>query len=107
MTAETAATGDLWVRPQDDGTRRVGLTRDAVDRLGGEITFVGVAPAGAHVGAGEPLVEVESAKASVDVPSPFRCQVIAANPLLLDIPQMLSDDPEGEGWIADLRPTGE
>ncbi|MHA7832897.1 MAG: glycine cleavage system protein H, partial [Algiphilus sp.] len=42
---------------------------------------------------------VESVKAASDVYAPVSGTVVAANEKLADAPELLNDDPYGEGWL--------
>lgn len=107
MADAASRPGDLWQRALADGLIRIGLTRPAVDALGGEVTYVGLPTVGAIIEVGGPFAEVESSKATVELPAPMSCEVVEVNEPLADSPADLTDDPEGAGWIAVVRRVGE
>jgi glycine cleavage system H protein len=93
-----------WVRAEDDGTLTVGITDHAQDQLG-DMVFVEVPEAGRAVAAGEACAVVESVKAASDVYSPVGGEVVGANAVLADNPELVNRDPYGEGWLWRLRPS--
>jgi len=87
-----------WYRPADG---RVGITDFAQDELG-DVVFVELPDAGAAVAAGEQFGVVESIKAVSDIYAPVDGEVVAANEGLADRPELVNDDPFGEGWFLEL-----
>jgi glycine cleavage system H protein len=88
-----------------DGDAAVfGITWYAQDALG-EIVFWDAPAVGAKLVQGEPYTEVESVKAVSDVIAPLSGEVIEVNPALADAPQLINDDPHGEGWLVRVRVT--
>jgi glycine cleavage system H protein len=86
-----------WAR--SDGRRVVvGITDYAQDQLG-DVVFVSLPEAGAEVVAGEPMGEVESTKSVSDVYSPVSGKVVDTNQGLEGSPELVNDDPYGEGWL--------
>jgi glycine cleavage system H protein len=98
-----------WVsvlRPAtDDGdpTHLVGITDFAQDALG-DIVYVQLPEAGTEVKAGEVLGEVESTKSVSEIYAPVTGVVVARNERLADSPDLLNDDPYGDGWLLEIRP---
>jgi glycine cleavage system H protein len=92
-----------WVS-RDGDVVRVGITDYAQDALG-DVVFVQLPAAGADVTAGEPFGEVESTKSVSDVYAPVSGTIVAVNEALADAPQILNEDPYGEGWICTIRPS--
>jgi glycine cleavage system H protein len=90
-----------WVRRDGDEVR-VGITDYAQDALG-DVVFVQLPSVGAAVTAGDPFGEVESTKSVSDVYAPVTGTVSAINEALVDSPQLLNEDPYGEGWICAIR----
>jgi glycine cleavage system H protein len=91
-----------WVRT-DDGTARVGITDFAQDELG-DVVFVELPDEGDELTAGEEFGVVESIKAVSDVYAPVSGEVTAVNDALFDRPELLNEDPFGEGWMIELAP---
>jgi glycine cleavage system H protein len=87
-----------WVRVADDGTATVGITDFAQAQLG-DIVFVEVPELGAAVNGGEEAAVAESVKSASDVFSPVTGEVLAVNEKLEDEPELVNEDPYGEGWL--------
>ena len=91
-----------WVRIEDDGTAVVGITDHAQAALG-DLVFVETPEVGATLEAGDACAVVESVKAASDVYSPLAGEVVDANGDLADTPELVNQDPYGDGWIMRLR----
>ncbi|HEX6330097.1 MAG TPA: glycine cleavage system protein GcvH [Actinomycetota bacterium] len=88
-----------WVRREGDGRVRVGITDYAQDALG-DVVYVDVPDVGTAVAVNEPFSEVESTKSVSDVYAPVTGTVVERNPLLDDRPELVNEQPYGDGWIA-------
>ena len=93
-----------WVRADDDGRLRVGITDYAQDALG-DVVFVSLPDTGAAVSAGQTLGEVESTKSVSEIYAPVAGEVVARNEALQARPELINSDPYGEGWIVEIVPT--
>ncbi len=87
-----------WARAEGDSTVIVGITDYAQDALG-DIVYVEVPTAGEEVNLDEPFGTVESTKSVSDLISPVTGVVAEGNTELLDNPEILNEDPYGDGWI--------
>jgi glycine cleavage system H protein len=92
-----------WIRREDDGRLRIGITDYAQDALG-DVVFVQLPDPGSQVEAGASFSEVESTKSVSDVYAPLAGVVVEVNTDLGDAPQRLNEDPYGEGWICVMEP---
>jgi glycine cleavage system H protein len=90
-----------WVRVEDD-ICVVGITEFAQHELG-EVVFVELPEVGQMFNAQDELGTIESVKAVAEVYSPVAGEVIEANAAVVDDPEILNDDPHGEGWLVKLR----
>lgn len=82
-----------------DGDRvRVGISDFAQDALG-DVVYVDLPDEGTEVRAGEPFGEVESTKSVSDLFSPVSGHVVARNERLGESPQLVNEDPYGDGWM--------
>jgi glycine cleavage system H protein len=82
-----------------DGSRaRVGITDFAQDALG-DVVYVSVPEVGADVTANTAVGEVESTKSVSDIFSPVSGTVAEVNEALNDTPELLNQQPYGDGWI--------
>ena len=91
-----------WVRDEGSGRARVGITDYAQDALG-DVVYVDVPQTGAGVTANQPFSEVESTKSVSDVYAPVSGTVVDRNPQLEDRPELVNEQPYGEGWLVVLE----
>jgi glycine cleavage system H protein len=92
-----------WITTDGDGTRRVGITDFAQDELG-DVVFVELPAAGDAVTAGEGFGVIESIKAVSDLYAPVDGEVVAVNETLFDRPELVNEEPYGEGWMLEIEP---
>lgn len=91
-----------WVR--DDGdVVRIGITDFAQDQLG-DVVYVDLPAAGAEVDQGQAFGEVESTKSVSDLFAPVSGTVRERNDSLEDRPELVNEDPYGEGWMLTIVP---
>jgi glycine cleavage system H protein len=99
---------DLKYHPEHDWARiegdvaTFGITWFAQDQLG-EVVFFDPPEAGSSVSAGESYAEVESVKAVSDVFAPLSGEVTEVNAGLSDAPELINDDPYGQGWLVRVK----
>ena len=86
-----------WVMVES-GRAKVGITDYAQDALG-DVVFVDIPAVGKRVTVGETVTEVESTKSVSDIYAPLEGEIIEINQDLDDSPELLNEDPYGEGWI--------
>ena len=90
-----------WVRVMDD-ICVLGITEFAQQELG-EVVFVELPEVGQVFNAQDELGTIESVKAVAEVYSPVAGEVVEINDAVVDDPEMLNDDPHGEGWLVKIR----
>lgn len=90
-----------WFRLEGD-CAYVGITDFAQSELG-EIVFVEIETVGETLNAGETFGTVEAVKTVSDLFLPVSGEVLEANPLLEDQPELVNSDPYGEGWMVKIR----
>ncbi|HEV3075761.1 MAG TPA: glycine cleavage system protein GcvH [Thermoanaerobaculia bacterium] len=90
-----------WVRVMDD-VCVLGITEFAQQELG-EVVFVELPEVGQVFNAQDELGTIESVKAVAEVYSPVAGEVVEINDAVVDDPEMLNDDPHGEGWLVKIR----
>jgi glycine cleavage system H protein len=95
-----------WLRREDDGSVTVGITDHAQSALG-DLVYVELPEVNQEVEAGGDMAVVESVKAASDVYAPIAGTVVAVNDALSDDPEVINNDPYGEGWIVRLEPGGD
>ena len=85
-----------------DGTvATIGITEHAQSELG-EVVFVELPAVGDRVERGDPFGVVESTKAVSDVYAALACEVSEINDDLPENPEMLNEDPYGDGWMVKM-----
>jgi glycine cleavage system H protein len=90
-----------WARVEGD-VATFGITWFAQDQLG-EVVFFDPPEVGSSVSAGESYAEVESVKAVSDVFAPLSGEVTEVNAGLSDAPELINDDPYGQGWLVRVK----
>ena len=95
-----------WAREEGGGRVRVGITDFAQDALG-DVVYVDVPEIGTEVRAGVPFGEVESTKSVSDVYSPVTGTVIERNAQLEDRPELVNEEPYGDGWMVAIEAADE
>lgn len=90
-----------WVRLEGDEAT-FGITWYAQDSLG-EVVFFDPPEVGTTTTKDEPYTEVESVKAVSDVIAPLSGEIIAVNKAAAENPELINDDPYGEGWLVKVK----
>ena len=89
-----------WVRV-DGNVARIGITDFAQESLG-DVVFVQLPDAGLDVVAGASAAEIESTKSVSDVYVPLSGVVHTVNDALVGAPELVNQDPYGDGWILEV-----
>ncbi|MHB8397462.1 MAG: glycine cleavage system protein GcvH [Candidatus Limnocylindrales bacterium] len=90
-----------WVRLDGDDAV-VGVTAFAAEQLG-DIVFVELPDVGRSIDQFAAFGVVESVKAVSDLFAPIGGAVLATNAALAGRPELVNEDPYGEGWMIRLR----
>jgi glycine cleavage system H protein len=90
-----------WIRVSDD-TATVGISDFAQQELT-DVVYVELPEEGKSLDQGEPFAVVESVKAASDVYMPVSGEIVEVNEALEDSPELVNDDPYGEGWFVRIR----
>ncbi|MCG6963887.1 MAG: glycine cleavage system protein GcvH [Acidobacteria bacterium] len=90
-----------WLR-RDDGTVVVGISHYAQDQLG-EVVYVELPDTGLTVDAAEELGTLESVKAVSEFFAPVAGEIVEVNERLDEEPNLINDDPFGDGWLVKIR----
>lgn len=91
-----------WVEVLEENKIRIGITDFAQDELG-DIVYVDLPEVGDEFDAGDEFGTVESVKSVSEVLTPFAGIIITVNDLVDDEPEMVNDDPMGEGWFIEVE----
>jgi len=89
-----------WAR-SENGTVRIGISDFAQDELG-DVVFVELPSEGDSLERDTDFGVIESIKAVSDLYAPVSGTVTATNDALVNEPELVNEDPYGEGWILDL-----
>lgn len=90
-----------WMRVEGDEAV-VGITDYAANELG-DVVFVELPAQGTALATAQSFGVIESVKTASDLYSPADGEVIAVNPALADKPELVNEDPYGEGWMIRIR----
>ena len=93
-----------WLRMEGD-TATIGITHHAQEEMG-DLVFVELPAEGDSLATGEVLGTVESVKAVSELFAPVDGEVVAVNAALIDRPELVNQDPYGEGWMLRVRVAG-
>ena len=88
---------------EEKGLLKIGISEFAIDQLG-DIVFVELADSGSTLQKGETFGTIESVKAVEEVYLPFSGKIISINETVVDNPELLQNDPIGEGWLLIFEP---
>lgn len=92
-----------WVRV-DGNQATVGITHFAQDQLGA-IVGVGLPDEEADVEKGSELADLDSMKTADQIFAPVSGKIVKVNTALDTQPELLNEDPYGEGWVAVIEMT--
>ena len=88
---------------EENGLLKIGVSEFAIDQLG-DIVFVELADQGKTLEKGETFGTIESVKAVEEVYLPFSGEIVFVNESVIDNPELLQNDPIGEGWLIVIKP---
>ena len=88
---------------EENGLLKIGVSEFAIDQLG-DIVFVELADQGKNLEKGETFGTIESVKAVEEVYLPFSGKIVSINESVIENPELLQNDPIGEGWLVILKP---
>jgi glycine cleavage system H protein len=92
-----------WARLDADGLVTVGISDHAQNALG-DVVYVELPELDSQVEAGAESGVVESVKAASDIYAPIAGTVVAVNQTLEDAPEIVNQDPYGDGWFFKIQP---
>lgn len=84
-----------------DGKYTIGLTDYAVEQLG-DVVFVELPEVGTEYKKNEVFATVESVKAASEIYMPVSGTVTAVNENIVATPELLNEDPHGNGWLVKI-----
>ncbi len=92
-----------WVR-LEDGIVRLGITDYAQEELH-EIVMVELPAVGSPIKVNEVFGTVDSVKATSELFSPISGEVVEMNEKLEEAPELVNNDPYGDGWMIAVKPS--
>ena len=93
-----------WVRITDGNIAVIGITDFAQSELG-DIVFVEIDTVGQSFAANAIFGTVEAVKTVSDLFIPIAGKIIETNPALQNAPELVNNDPYGEGWMVKVEVT--
>ena len=90
-----------WIRIDGD-IATVGIT-DFAQRELGDIVYVEVETVGKDLGSGAVFGTVEAVKTVSDLYLPVNGTILELNPALANAPELVNNDPYGEGWMVKIK----
>mgnify|MGYP000204278164 CR=1 FL=1 len=84
-----------------DGKYTIGLTDYAVEQLG-DVVFVELPEVGTEYKKNEVFATVESVKAASEIYMPVSGTITAVNEDIAATPELLNEDPHGNGWLVKI-----
>ncbi len=90
-----------WIRDNGDGTATVGITDFAQGELG-DIVFVEIEPEGFSFDQDEVFGTVEAVKTVSELFAPVAGEIVETNEKLEMEPELVNDDPYGDGWMVKI-----
>ena len=88
---------------EENDLLKIGVSEFAIDQLG-DIVFVELADLGSTLQKGETFGTIESVKAVEEVYLPFSGEIVSVNDDVIENPELLQNDPIGEGWLIVIKP---
>jgi glycine cleavage system H protein len=92
-----------WVQQLEGNRVRIGISDYAQNSLG-DIVFVEIESLNTEIAKDEPFGTVEAVKTVSELYMPIAGSVTEVNPKLEDSPELVNDDPYGDGWMIKLKP---
>ncbi|SVA98248.1 uncharacterized protein METZ01_LOCUS151102 [marine metagenome] len=95
-----------WLKIQEDGQARVGITDYAQDSLS-DVVFVELPEVGDQFTKGDVMAVAESVKAASDIYAPISGKIVSINEKLEESPELVNESPYEFGWMVLIEPEGE
>ena len=93
-----------WIKDNGDGTATIGITEFAQSELG-DIVFVELEDVGFDFSQDDTFGTVEAVKTVSELYAPVDGEITEINELLEDTPELVNEDPYGEGWMVKVKLT--
>jgi glycine cleavage system H protein len=86
----------------DNDIATIGVTDFAQQQLG-DIVFIELPNVGEEIDKGQEVVVIESIKAAGEIKTPVSGVIVEVNTSLHDTPEIVNDDPQGQGWLLKIQ----
>lgn len=93
----------VWVLAQGNRVR-IGLS-DFLQQRSGDVAFAEITPQGTVLAVGDEIAVIETVKVNISLSSPVSGSIVEINPLMETAPEIINQDPYGEGWLAIIGAT--
>jgi len=90
----------LWVK-NEDSLVRIGVT-DFFQQRNGDIAFVNLQPVGKMLELNDEVASIETIKVNLSLSSPVTGKILNINQKAVTKPEIVNQDPYGEGWLCEL-----
>lgn len=93
----------VWALVQGNRVR-IGLS-DFLQQRSGDVAFAEITPQGTVLAVGDEIAVIETVKVNISLSSPVSGSIVEINPLMETAPEIINQDPYGEGWLAIIEAT--
>jgi glycine cleavage system H protein len=91
---------DCWVQITGEQAR-IGIT-DFRQQASGDVALVETSPVGMMIAQNDEFATIETMKINLAIPCPISGAISAVNTSLAERPELLNQDPYGEGWLVEM-----
>ena len=93
-----------WTHLEKSGLAKVGLD-DLLMHITGEVAFNNLKKSGERVWKGDLLAEIDQKGKTLKIFAPISGEIVEANSMLSQSPELLNDDPYIKGWMYKIKPS--
>ena len=93
-----------WTHLEKSGVAKVGLD-DLLMHITGEVAFNNLKKSGERVWKGDLLAEIDQKGKTLKIFAPISGEIVEANSMLSQSPELLNDDPYIKGWMYKIKPS--
>jgi glycine cleavage system H protein len=88
----------VWAKAEGDRVR-IGLS-DFLQQRSGDVAFAEVQAPDTRLALGDEVANIETIKVDIVLPSPVSGRIVEVNPAMEEAPEVINQEPYGEGWLA-------
>lgn len=88
----------VWALAESNRVR-IGLS-DYQQQQNGDVAFADIKQAGTQLDLDDEVAVIETIKVNISLGSPVAGRVVEVNPAMTEAPEVINQDPYGEGWMA-------